>query len=493
MDNRHDLKLVLESHVSIISVATQDESRFLSMLTGIVMANGSTVYRPCFRWSVTDGIQRLDIDLEPQLHNAEPDQVLRHIRSVKQPGIYILLDFHHYLSDPVNIRLLKDIAMMPDGHRLVLVSHALELPDELKHLSASFTLSLPNEKERLHIVREVLAEWKNTKGHEPQVDDEALSLLVKNLSGLSVADTRRLARGAVFNDGALLPCDLPEAMQAKYELLNRQGVISFEYETSQFSEVGGLRNLKVWLEQRKRVLQADGASTGLDRPRGLMLIGVQGCGKSLAAKATAGILNMPLLRLDFAALYNKFHGESEKNLRDALHQAELMSPCVLWMDELEKSLSTGSNDGGLSQRLLGTFLTWLAENQKQVFVVATANDVSALPPELMRKGRFDEIFFVDLPSPSVRADIIDIHLQKRGLNARDFDNVKLVEASEGFSGAELEQGIVAALYAAHAISQPLQTTHILAEFKRSKPLSVLMKEKIEGLRNWARNRTVAAG
>jgi len=493
MDDRHDLKLVLQSHVSILSVTTQDELRFLNMLTGMLVANSGSLYRPVFRWSVTDGIQRLDMDLEPQLHNADPDQVLRHIRSVAQPGIYVLLDFHHYLKDPVNIRLLKDIAMKPDGHRLILVSHAMDLPDELKHLSASFSLSLPDEAERLRIIREVLAEWQAANGQDAEVDEEALTLLAKNLSGLAVADTRRLARNAIYDDGALRSCDLPEVMEAKYELLNNHGVISFEYETSRFSDVGGLRNLKVWLEQRRKVLQSAEGSGGLDRPRGLLLIGVQGCGKSLAAKATAGILNTPLLRLDFGALYNKFHGESEKNLREALRQAELMSPCVLWLDELEKSLSSGGNDGGLSQRLLGTFLTWLAENREQVFVVATANDVSALPPELMRKGRFDEIFFVDLPTPTVRADIIDIHLTKRKLNPRDFDRVKLVDASDGFSGAELEQGIVAAMYAAHSLNQELSTAHVLAEFRRSKPLLILMSEKVSALRDWARDRTIAAG
>jgi len=282
-------------------------------------------------------------------------------------------------------------------------------------------------------------------------------------------------------------------MQAKHDLLNQQGVVSFEYETRHFSDVGGLRNLKVWLEQRKRVLEAPEEAPQLDPPKGLMLIGVQGCGKSLAAKATAGVLHMPLLRFDFAALYNKFHGESEKNLRDALKQAELMSPCVLWIDEIEKGLSTGTNDGGVSQRLLGTFLTWLAEKRNRVFVVATANDISGLPPELMRKGRFDEIFFVDLPVPAVRADIIDIHLRRRGLNPEQFDTVALTGASEGFSGAEIEQGLVAALYAAHALREEPATKHVLAEFHRSKPLSVLMAEKISALRAWAEGRTVAAG
>ena len=495
MEERHDLQLMLESSTPIIAVETQDESRFLDSLMHLVALSGSAAYRPLFRWSVTDGLQRLDMDLEAQLHNADPDQVLKHIRALEQPGVYVLLDFHHYLQDPVNIRLLKDIALDREtgGKTLMLVSHALELPVELEHLSARFTMALPDAEARAAIVDSIVADWNSRNPGAPEVDGAARRILIDNLSGLTEADVRRLAHNAVFDDGALRECDLPAAMQAKHDLLNQQGVVSFEYETRHFSDVGGLRNLKVWLQQRKRVLEAPDEVPELDPPKGLMLIGVQGCGKSLAAKATAGILNMPLLRFDVAALYNKFHGESEKNLRDALKQAELMSPCVLWIDEIEKGLSTGTNDGGVSQRLLGTFLTWLAEKRNRVFVVATANDISGLPPELMRKGRFDEIFFVDLPVPAVRADIIDIHLRRRGLNPEQFDTVALTGASEGFSGAEIEQGLVAALYAAHALREEPATKHVLAEFHRSKPLSVLMAEKISALRAWAEGRTVAAG
>ena len=269
-------------------------------------------------------------------------------------------------------------------------------------------------------------------------------------------------------------------------------MLTYEYETTHFSDVGGLRRLKVWLEQRRRVLQDATIAPGLEPPRGLLLLGVQGCGKSLAAKATAGVLGMPLLRLDVGALYNKFHGETERNLRESFQQAEVMAPCVLWLDEVEKGLSTGSSEDGLSRRVLGAFLTWLAEKQAKVFVVATANDISSLPPELVRKGRFDEIFFVDLPTPEVRLDIVQIHLRRRQLEPAEFDLIKLVEVTQGFSGAEIEQGIVSGLYTAHAVNQPLQTQHLLDEYQRSKPLSVLMAEKLDALRHWAADRTVPA-
>jgi SpoVK/Ycf46/Vps4 family AAA+-type ATPase len=225
---------------------------------------------------------------------------------------------------------------------------------------------------------------------------------------------------------------------------------------------------------------------------GLLLLGVQGCGKSVAARAAVGIYGVPLLRLDFAAIHNKYQGESERNLREALATADLMSPCVLWIDEVEKGVASGDGDSGTSRRVLGTFLTWLAEKKNRVFVVATANDISALPPELIRKGRFDEIFFVDLPNPAVRADILRIHAAKRSLPISEEHIAKLAEACEGFSGAEIEQAVVSALYAAHASGTAVGASHVLNELRSTRPLSVVMAEKIAELRQWAAQRTVGA-
>ena len=222
-----------------------------------------------------------------------------------------------------------------------------------------------------------------------------------------------------------------------------------------------------------------------------MPFGVQGCGKSLAAKAAATAFGAPLLRLDFGALYNKYHGETERNLRESLQTAEVMAPCVLWLDEIEKGLATGEGDSGTSHRVLGTLLTWMAERKSLVLLVATANNIDALPPELIRKGRFDEIFFVDLPTPEQRAEILTIHMRRRGLEARG-DRGPLVAASETFSGAEIEQAVVAALYAAHASAQQATAAHVLAETRRTRPLAVLMREHIAHLRAWAAGRTVPA-
>jgi len=493
MDKQRDLELILRSRVPIVVIETHDESRMLDLLRTIIVTRETDGYVPLFRWTVTDGLQRLDIVLEPQLHNADPTEILKHIRAVTKAGVYVLLDFHPYLEDPVNVRLLKDICIRHNTvpRQIVLISHTVDLPDELQGFSARFDLPLPTEDERKKIVKTVATAYAaENPGLQVQVDPKAYNLLIQNLAGLPVQDTEQLARNAIYHDGAITKSDIPVVMQAKYDLLNRSGTLQFEYDTAKFNDVGGLEKLKHWLAQRKPAFMNTADAAHLDTPKGVLLIGVQGCGKSLAAKATATIFGLPLLRLDFANLYNKFHGETERNLRESLKTADVMSPCVLWIDEIEKGLAGRGGETGTTQRVLGSFLTWMAQKNSQVFVVATANDIGALPPELVRKGRFDEIFFVDLPSSAIRSRIAMIHLVNRGQAAELFDLAGIAAATDGFSGAEIEQAIVAALYAAHAQKQSLNTGHILAEIERTQPLSVVMAEKVAQLRSWAQGRTV---
>lgn len=494
MDRQRDLELILRSRMPIVVIETRDEERLLQLLRSIAMAQIGDAYLPLFRWTVTDGLQRLDIELQPQLHNAEPTEVLKHIRAVSKPGIYALLDFHPYLQDPVNIRLIKDICVRYSevARQLIVVSHDVELPQELESFTARFDMALPTEEQRETIIKRVANEYTSANpGSRVQTDPKAYHLLIQNLAGLTDHDTQQLARNAIFNDGAISKNDMPGVMQAKYDLLNRGGILHFEYDTAKFSDVGGLTNLKRWLALRKPAFEQVAAATHLDTPKGILLIGVQGCGKSLAAKATAGIFGLPLLRLDFATLYNKYHGETEKNLRESLKTADVMSPCVLWIDEIEKGLAGRGGETGTTQRVLGTFLTWMAEKDSNVFVVATANDISSLPPELVRKGRFDELFFVDLPTSAVRQQIFDIHLKLRKQEAGVINLEAVAAAAEGFSGAEIEQAIVSALYAAHAERSTLTTALLLAELERTRPLSVVMAEKVDLLRRWAAERTVA--
>ena len=488
MSDIKDLELLILGHTPILQIESHEEKRTLDLLVRIATSN----IIPVFQWSATEGLKRLDIDLGIQRHNAAPDDVLAHIKSADVAGIYILLDFESYIKEPMNIRYIKEIAMMFDGTRnkLVFLSHKIDMPQSLHHSVARFELSLPDKKALTELVNQESLKWQKETGTSVSSVEKTVSRLVQNISGLTFNDARRLIRNTIVDDGAITEDDLPEVMQAKYKLLNRDDVISFEYDTARFSEVGGMQKLKQWLLQREQVFQGKQTHKGLDRPRGLLLLGVQGCGKSLAAKAIAGIWGVPLLRFDFAALYNKYIGESESNLRASLKTAEVMEPCVLWIDEIEKGIS-GGNDDGTSKRILGAFLTWLAENKSHVFVVATANQIEDLPPELIRKGRFDETFFVDLPDVDIRKNIFSIHLEKRQVGLAGIDLSALAMASEGFSGSEIEQVIVSALYAVHPDNEVMATQHLLNEIQATRPLSVVMAEQINRLREWAAERTVS--
>lgn len=493
-DSRRDLAALLASRVPMIVVQTRDEALILDLITSVAAGPDAFVRLPVFRWTITEGMRRLDVDLQSvQAYNAQPGDVLRTIRDTTVPGVYVLLDLHPFLDDPVNVRLLKDICQGYGrvARTVVLVSHGLTLPAELEHLAAQFDVGFPDRAERRALVDAAAAEWSATHGRRVSADPRAVDLLVENLAGLSRGDATRLARSAIFNDGALMPADLPAVMKAKHEILSRGGILSYELETVDLADLGGMTHLKAWLDRRRPAL--DGTAPDLAPPKGVLLLGVQGCGKSVAAKAAARVFGIPLLRLDMSAVHDKYVGESERNLRETLATAELLAPCVVWVDEIEKAVATSSGDSGPSPRLLGTFLTWLAEKTAAVFVVATANDITALPPELIRKGRFDEIFFVDLPTEEVRADILRIHAGRRGLAFSDAEVAALAGATAGFSGAEIEQAVVSATYTAHGLREPLRASHVMAEVLATRPLSVVMTEPIAALRAWATTRTVPAG
>jgi hypothetical protein len=485
--------MLLASQFALIVIESREESRVLSLVKEAGARAGRGRNWCVFQWTVTEGLRRADIDLPPNRTVAEPAQLLRHLRATSTAGIYVLLDFHPYLADPVNVRMLKDIAQDYEkvARTIVFLSHEVTVPQELEHLTARLKLGMPTRNERAMVVTRVAQDWQHQNGRAVQIDPAAMEHLIDNLAGLESPDTERLARQAIYNDGALTMADIPGVLAAKYQLLNRSGTLSYEPDTAKFADIGGLARLRQWLISRKPAF--DGTAPTLDAPKGAMLLGVQGCGKSLAARAAAGIFNVPLLRLDFASLYSKWHGESEKNLRDSLRAAEGLAPCVLWVDEIEKAIAGGGDgDGGVSRRVLGTFLTWLAEQRARIFVVATANDITALPPELVRKGRFDEIFFVDLPHRAARADILTIHANKRSVPLSAPEAAALADRSEGFSGAELEQAIVAALYTANSTKQPMCAALIARELQATQPLSVVMGEQVAALRAWAKDRTVPA-
>lgn len=485
----HEISLLLRSHAPILIIETHEEVRALELMKEIA----NNMMYPIFKWSVATGMQRIDKDLEPQAYLKEPNKVLEHINSSEFEAIYVLLDFHPFIEDPVTVRHLKELAlsMRESRTRIVLISHNVSLPPEIKKMAVDIKLSLPDEDALMEMVREEASRYaRENSNRRVSTDKKILEQLINNLKGLTYNDARRLARAAIVDDGAITESDLPEVMEAKYKLLSNDSLLSYEFETSNFSQLAGMSKLKKWLHQREKFFHQTVDLPGMDSPKGILLLGVQGCGKSVAAKAVAGVWGVPLLRLDFGSMYNKYIGESESNIREALKTAEIMSPCVLWIDELEKGISISEHDDGTSQRILGNLLTWMAEKKKPVFIVATSNDIQKLPPELIRKGRLDEVFFVDLPNREVREVIFRIHADKRALDKSSLDLGQLADMTEGFSGSEIEQLVVSAIYSAHAHDGTVSMPLLEHEIKNTRPLSVLMAEKVSALRQWAEGRTV---
>jgi MoxR-like ATPase len=492
MNGLQDLVALIRADTPLIVIETPDEPRVVELFRQSLMH----VWRALFRWSITEGLRRIDMDREDEADVA-PDAgaTLQAIYRHDQRGVFLLLDFAPYLKYAGTLRQVRDILQRRNclPHVLVLVGNKVELPEDLEAHAVRYRPKLPASEALLKMVKDEAAAYaREHGGKRVEVDPEAVKQIVRNLRGLSETDARRIARHLIFRDGVLGADDLPELAKLKFELINRSGHLHYEFDPVKLEHVIGARRVKRWIELRRAAFVDGNVPPGLDPPKGVLLLGVQGCGKSMLAKAIAAGFGVPLLRLDFGALYNKYHGETEKNLRDALASSEQLSPCVLWIDELEKGLANSGEDGGVSRRVLGTFLTWMAERKSPVFMVATANQVQELPAELLRKGRFDEIFFVDLPNAEARAELFALHLQRRSVEAEGFDSAALAAAADGFSGAEIEQAIVASLYAAHASGLPLSEFQLRAELKHTRPLSVLMAEQVQELREWAGPRTVPA-
>jgi SpoVK/Ycf46/Vps4 family AAA+-type ATPase len=403
------------------------------------------------------------------------------------------------MDSPVVVRRLRDVGQKFSANRrtLVLTSPAIEMPPELEGLVEFLDLPLPDRERLREIIRETYTRMAATRPLKLELDANGVDAMAANLRGLTEETAERAISQAVVGRQALSPECVTDVLEAKKALLKRSEMLDFVDSADNMSCVGGLENLKGWLHQRQGAWDDRARQFGCDPPRGVIILGVQGCGKSLCARAVAGEWKLPLVKFDTAAVYDKFIGETEKRIQKVFRVAEGLAPCVLWIDELEKVFAgsgpdSASADAGVSSRLLAAFLGWMQERKAAVFVAATCNNVTMLPPELIRKGRFDELFFVDLPSAAERRQVFSIQLEKRKRNPAAYDLGRVATAAKGFSGAEIESSVQAALYGAFARKEELSTEDLVAALSTTVPLSVTRAEEIEELRAWAQKRAVWA-
>jgi hypothetical protein len=484
----HELKTLITSMHPVASVTSAEEERIEDLLRAVA----AELKLPMFTWTVTRGLQR--IDGQGMIHGtANPLTLLRHLSTLTVEGIFHLKDLQTHLTDPSTARAFKDAAQAFSRSRsiIVLSGEAVALPGELAKLAVPLHLRLPERDELHQMVHRVIHSLRAKHTFKVTLGSDGFEPIVQALSGLTLNQARQALAWVILSDGILSADDVPRVVKRKGEAIQDGGLLEFYPPDENAFELGGFARLKAWLERARVGFSAEARSLGLTPPRGVLIVGVQGCGKSLAAKAIARLWQQPLLKLDAARLYDKYIGESEKNLRKALDVAEAIAPSVLWIDEIEKGFAQGGeSDGGVSQRMLGSFLTWMQERTANVFITATANDLSSLPPELLRKGRFDEIFFVDLPDAAERQAIMTIHLQIRKQNPSSFDLGALAAATDGFSGAEMEQAVIASLYRALHGKTALTTALLLEEIRQTVPLSISRREDIDRIRNTARDRFV---
>lgn len=488
MDSVADLRVLLASQFPLLLVETQEEPRFMN----IIQRLAEELESPLWTWSATRGLTRRTG--EAMYGTVDPRQALSFVEEIRSPSVFVFADAHTILRDDMVIRRLKEICQEAvPGQTIILTGPSHEVPAELDSIAHLWQLRPPGRAEMRALVDRTLTSFGRA-GIPIELSPESVDGLVEAISGLTLSEAKRLLQRAASDDGVIDSSDLMKIRIAKASMFAADGVLELvDVSSSNFGDIGGMATLKEWLTIRGRARDAGAANIGMDQPRGVLLTGVPGCGKSLVSKTIASAWNLPLVLLDPSRLYGKYIGESEQRLARSLDSVDAMAPVVLWIDEIEKGLATsGEGDGGVSRRLLGTFLRWMQDRPDGVFLVATANDVSSLPPELLRKGRFDEIFFVDLPDARSRVAILDVHLRERGHDTRQFDLGVLARISEGFSGAEIEAAVVAALYRAFGRDEVLSTQHIASEIGATVPLATARAEEISALRRWASERSVSA-
>jgi len=486
---KEELNILVQAQYPLIYLITPEEERAEQAIEKIAKEN--TDYRRVFVWTVTRGMVEYSQPRSSTQHNTvSPEAAIEWTIRQKEGGIYIFKDLHPFIEGPVITRWLRDaIASFKGSDKvIILMSPVQTLPIELEKEVAVLDYPLPNLAELNEVLSARLA-----KSRTKRLDTETREKLLKAALGLTKDEAEKVYRKAQVTAGQLTESEVEIVLSEKKQLIRRNGILEYIEEDETIDSVGGLEELKRWLKQRSNAFTERAREYGLPQPKGMLILGVPGCGKSLIAKTTSRLWGLPLLRLDMGRVYDgSTVGRSEANLRSALKTAESISPVILFIDELDKAFAggggSGDSDGGTSGRIFGSFLTWMQEKKSPVFVMATANRVERLPGEFLRKGRFDEIFFVDLPSSAERQAIFEIHLGKRRSDINRFDLEQLTKVSDGFSGAEIEQAIIAAMYDAFAQDREFTQLDIIAAIKATLPLSRTMTEQVTALRDWAGQR-----
>ena len=490
MDPLHEIEVLIRARYPIVYIVSWEERRVEEALNVVAKKLNRTVHS----WSVTQGMK------PPVLRTsgpAKPTQLpgeleaLALIHEAPEYTTFLMKDFHVYMKDSRVVRLMRDLAGRLRGRAqtLFIVSPTLNLPVELEKDVSVMEFPFPEaadiEKQVNHAVESV----KDNPNVNVDLTPELLEMIVRSAQGLT-ADEIESALARSFVEKKTLSVD--QIIEEKKQIVRKTGILQFYPADAGLNDVGGHDLLKEWLQLRAKSFTDAARAFGIPYPKGVLLLGVQGCGKSLVAKAISAAYSLPMLKMDVGRVFGSLVGQSEDNMRRAIRIAESLAPCILWIDELEKGFAgmsgSGVSDSGTTARVFSTFLTWMQEKTKPVFIVATANDVSALPPELLRKGRFDEIFFVDLPDLEERKDIFNIHLSKRNRDPKKFKVSELAAETDGFSGAEIEQVVVGALNRAFDKGREIKTSDLTDEAEAQVPLSTTMAEDISALRSWAKLR-----
>jgi hypothetical protein len=523
------LKVLIDSSTPIVVMETVEETRAVRL----VRVACSALNLATFEWSIASGLMRSGSNAEfsidsgdffgdgvgrgagragapgapsaeeqntKALYNSrEPAQMLANLEGLTIEAAFILKDFHRHMDDPVVVRRLRDVGQKFSTNRrtVILMGPRVTIPAELASLVEFLELPLPDRQRLRQLIDETVVRVAKSHTLQRKLDAGGMDALAENMRGLTEEEAERALSQALVTRYAICPETVTDVIEAKKALLKRQEMLEFVPSTDSMTSVGGLDNLKHWLGERRGAWEDKAREFGLEPPRGVIILGVQGCGKSLCARAVAGEWKLPLVKFDTAAIYDKYIGETEKRIQKVFKVAESLAPCVLWIDELEKVFAgsgpdSASADAGVSSRLLASFLSWMQDRRAPVFVAATCNNVTVLPPELIRKGRFDELFFVDLPSQAERKQIFAIQLKKRKRDPAEFDLDRVAAAARGFSGAEIESAVQTAMYAAFAQKQEVSTQALLDALAGTVPLSTTRAEEIQDLRAWAKERAVWA-